>query len=53
MPFNDIKTERLENQRSIRLIENLGFVLSDSSYELFRGKEYLHNTYSLYIPQLI
>jgi ribosomal-protein-alanine N-acetyltransferase len=43
----------IENQRSIRLAENIGFVLSGSSYELFREKEYLHNRYSLYIPQLI
>ncbi|MBU3146670.1 GNAT family N-acetyltransferase [Clostridium sp. CF012] len=43
----------IENQRSIRLAENLGFVLSGSSYELFREKEYLHNRYSLYIPKLI
>jgi len=38
-----------ENQKSIRLVENLGFVLSSSSVEVFRGKEYLHNIYSLYI----
>ncbi|WP_291634205.1 GNAT family protein [Clostridium sp.] len=43
----------IENQRSIRLAENLDFVLSGSSYELFREKEYLHNIYSLYIPKLI
>jgi ribosomal-protein-alanine N-acetyltransferase len=43
----------IENQRSIRLAENLGFVLSGSSNELFREKEYLHNIYSLYIPKLI
>lgn len=43
----------IENQRSIRLAENLGFVLSGSSYELFREKGYLHNRYSLYIPKLI
>lgn len=40
----------IENQRSIHLAENLGFVLSGSSCELFREKEYLHNRYSLYIP---
>jgi len=38
-----------ENQKSIRLVENLGFVLSGSSVEVFRGKEYPHNIYSLYI----
>jgi len=37
----------IDNKRSIRLVENLGFVLSGSSYELFRDKEYLHNIYSL------
>ncbi|MBU3173836.1 GNAT family N-acetyltransferase [Clostridium estertheticum] len=39
----------IENQSSIHLAENLGFILSDSSCELFREKEYLHNRYSLYI----
>jgi len=43
----------IENQRSIHLAENLGFVLSGSSYELFREEEYLHNIYSFYIPKLI
>lgn len=42
----------IDNARSIRAIENLGFVLSGSSYELFRGKEYLHNRYSLYLTNL-
>lgn len=42
----------IDNQRSIRLAENLGFVLSGSSYELFRDKEYLHNNYSLYVTRL-
>ena len=36
----------IDNQRSIRLVENLGFVLSGSSYELFGNKEYSHNKYS-------
>ncbi|WP_346916814.1 GNAT family N-acetyltransferase [Clostridium sp.] len=39
----------IDNKRSIRLAENLGFVLSGSSYELFRDKKYLHNIYSLYL----
>jgi len=39
----------IDNKRSIRLAENLGFVLSGSSYELLRGKKYLHNIYSLYL----
>lgn len=37
----------VENQRSIHLVEKNGFVLSDSYCEKFRGKEYLHNIYSL------
>ncbi len=42
----------IDNQRSICLAENIGFVLSDSSYELFRDKKYLHNIYSLYLINL-
>lgn len=42
----------VDNQKSIRLVENLGFTLSGSSYELFRDKEYLHNIYSLYLDNL-
>ena len=41
----------IDNQKSIRLTENLGFVLSGSSYESFRDKEYLHNIYSLYLTK--
>ncbi len=41
----------IDNPRSIRLAENLGFVLSGSSYELFRDKKYLHNRYSLYLTK--
>ena len=40
----------IDYQRSIRLAENLGFVLSGSMSQLFRNKEYLHNIYSLYVP---
>ena len=43
----------IDNQRSIHLAENLGFVLSGSSYESFRDNEYLHNRYSLYTNKLI
>lgn len=39
----------IDNQKSIRLVENLGFVLSGSIYQSFRNKEYLHNIYSLYV----
>jgi len=42
----------IDNQRSIRLAENLGFLLSGSSYEVFRGNKYLHNRYSLYLNNL-
>lgn len=41
----------IDNQRSILLVEKLGFVLSGSSSEFFRNKEYLHNKYSLYITR--
>ena len=41
----------IDNERSIRLVEKLGFVLSGSSYFLFRGKEYPHNRYSLYLTK--
>lgn len=37
----------IDNPRSIHLVEHLGFVLSGTSYELFRDKKYLHNIYSL------
>ncbi|BCN31092.1 GNAT family N-acetyltransferase [Anaeromicropila herbilytica] len=40
----------IDNQKSIRLVENLGFVISGSYNEIFRGKEYLHHRYSLYHP---
>ena len=37
----------VDNKKSIRLIENLGFILSASSIETFRKEKYLHNIYSL------
>lgn len=37
----------LENIKSIRLVEKIGFRLTGSKYELFRGENYLHNIYSL------
>jgi RimJ/RimL family protein N-acetyltransferase len=43
----------IDNQRSTRLVENLGFVLSGSMYQSFRNKEYLHNIYSLYLTRLV
>ncbi|SHK26186.1 ribosomal-protein-alanine N-acetyltransferase [Clostridium cavendishii DSM 21758] len=42
----------IDNKRSSHLVENLGFVLSGSRYELFRCKEYLHNIYSLKLTYL-
>lgn len=39
----------IDNQRSIRVVEKLGFVLSGSEYELYKDKKYLHNRYSLYL----
>lgn len=39
----------IDNVRSIALAKKLGFILSGTSCELFRGKEYAHNIYSLYI----
>ena len=32
-----------ENHKSISLAEKLGFVLTGSKYELFKGKKYLHS----------
>ena len=39
----------IDNIRSIHLVEKFGFIQSDTYNELFRGKEYLHYRYSLYI----
>lgn len=39
----------IDNTKSIRLVEKIGFVLTGSKYELFRGENYLHNIYSLYL----
>lgn len=38
-----------ENQKSMRLAEKLGFVLSDTSIVIFRGMEYPHNIYTLHL----
>lgn len=38
----------IDNDKSIRLAEKLGFVLTGSKFEIFRGREYLHNIYSLF-----
>ncbi len=39
----------IENQKSINLVSRLGFVKVATRNEVFRGKEYLHNIYSLNI----
>lgn len=41
----------IENQKSIQLVSKLGFIPSGTMNEVFRGKEYLHNIYSLYLPK--
>lgn len=38
-----------DNERSIQLVEKLGFILAGSSYEIFRNEKYLHNIYTLYV----
>lgn len=38
------------NEKSIRLVEELGFAISGTKLERFRGKEYPHYVYSLYQP---
>ncbi len=37
----------VENQKSINLITKLGFIVKGTMNEVFRGENYLHNTYSL------
>ena len=39
----------VDNSKSIKLVEKLGFKLNGSKNELFRGKEYLHHVYTLFI----
>ena len=39
----------VENLKSIRLVEKLGFKLNGSKTETFRGKAYLHDVYTLFI----
>ena len=43
----------VENSKSIRLVKKLGFKVNGSKNELFRGKEYLHNVYTLFIGNRI
>ena len=39
----------IENSKSINLVKKLGFIKNGSKNEIFRGKEYLHNIYTLRI----
>ena len=39
----------VDNSKSIRLIDKLGFKLNGSKTETFKGKEYLHDVYTLFI----
>ncbi|MDD4111986.1 MAG: GNAT family N-acetyltransferase, partial [Herbinix sp.] len=37
----------VDNHKSKQLVSKLGFVVTGTMNEIFRGKEYLHNIYSL------
>jgi len=39
----------VDNIKSIKLLEKFGFVLTETKNYSFRGKEYPHKIYSLYI----
>lgn len=39
----------LENEKSIRLVKSFNFTLVGSYTEVFRGEEYMHNIYSLFL----
>lgn len=39
----------VDNEKSKQLAEKLGFIVSGSSYEVFRGKKYPHKVYTLYV----
>jgi len=39
----------VDNEKSKHLAEKLGFVVSGSSCEVFRGKKYPHKVYTLYV----
>lgn len=41
----------VDNPDSIRLAERLGFWITGSAKEVFRGKDYPHHKYSLYLNQ--
>lgn len=41
----------VDNTKSIRLAESLGFKVTGSEYVLFRNEKYLHNIYSLYLTE--
>ena len=42
----------IDNINSIKLIEKFGFILNGKYNEIFRGKEYLHNIYTLFINKI-
>jgi ribosomal-protein-alanine N-acetyltransferase len=52
---NKMKIEKInaciytENKKSINLVKKLNFELNGTKNEIFRGKEYLHNLYTLSI----
>lgn len=53
MHINEIKAcIYFDNHKSTHLVEKLGFVLSGTMYQTFRGKDYLHNIYSLYRTEM-
>ena len=39
----------IRNEKSIKLVQKLDFVLTGTRNETFRGKDYLHNVYTLEI----
>lgn len=41
----------VDNARSLRLAQSLGFVPSGLRYEIFRGKKYPHHQYSLFLTE--
>jgi [ribosomal protein S5]-alanine N-acetyltransferase len=41
----------VDNQRSIRLAESFGFVLSGATSLSFRGQNYPHHVYTLHLPR--
>lgn len=42
----------MDNTNSIKLAEKFGFILNGTYNEIFRGKEYLHNIYTLFLNKM-